>query len=138
MFSCQNPIMPFGPLGFSSVWKYIAFYKKKSSMIHSAWPTVSQVAANVFCSFVFLDLKNCDWRTDKRTDNMCENNDHCGLAEWINLKKRSRCQMFSNKLFQKFLSQILTTIINLISCNVKNALSLLIFCNNNGIMLYEL
>ena len=33
-------------------------------MIHSARPIVTPVANIVFCCFVFLDLKNGNWRTD--------------------------------------------------------------------------
>ena len=56
-------------------------------MIISARPTASPVATIVFCSFVLLDLKSGDGRTDERTDNICENNDDCGLAEWINMHR---------------------------------------------------
>ena len=57
--------------------------RKVSSMIHSARPTVTPVANNVFYCFVLLDLKSGDGRTDvrtyrrtdERTDNMSKNND---------------------------------------------------------------
>ena len=39
--------------------------RQVSSMIHSARPIVKPVANNVFCCFIFLDLKSGDGQTDE-------------------------------------------------------------------------
>ena len=59
-------------------------------MIHSARPIVTPVANNVFCNFVFLDLKSGDGRTYGRktcAKTMIPTCRDFGLAERINIKK---------------------------------------------------
>ena len=84
-------------------------------MIHSARPTVTPVANNVFCCFVLLDLKSGDVRTDGGTDSMCEYNDTYWPWLWV-----GRVDQF---YFPSYFEEVQTTIENSIGyseCKIQD------------------
>ena len=70
-------------------------------MIHSARPTVSPVANNVSCCFVFVDL-NSGGRTDGQQERkqLLPIDLDFGLAEWINF---FACTLLINNITRNYI-----------------------------------
>ena len=86
-FQTQRISMIASQIASNVKWSNYRTTRQVSSMIHSARPTATPVANIVFCYFVLLNLESGDgWTTCAKT--MIPTGRDCGLAEWINTKKR--------------------------------------------------